>query len=421
MIDDFIQKYLETWGVSKWVADIGSWVIMVLAIALICFLTNFIAKKFLLKIVRFAIKKTKTKWDDKLVERKVFHRLSQFAPAIIIFFSASIFSPYEDTIHRIAIIYMVLAGLLVLNAFFNAVIDIYQTVDISRERPIKGYIQLVKIIVYIVGAIYIISVIIGQSPWGLITGLGAMTAVIMLVFKDSILGFVASIQLSAYDIVRKGDWITMPKYGVDGDVVDVSLNTIKIQNFDKTIVTIPTYMLIQDSVQNWRGMGESGGRRIKRNINIDMNSIRFCDEDMLKRFEKFDVLTNYINTKTKEVKNYNNENNIDTSEWINGRRLTNVGTYRAYIVEYLKRHPKIHKNDFTFLIRHLQPAEMGLPIQLYIFTNDTNWVNYEGIQADIFDHLLAVLHEFDLRVFQNPSGGDVQSLAGAIKGGIQRL
>jgi len=231
----------------------------------------------------------------------------------------------------------------------------------------------------------------------------------MLVFKDSILGFVASIQLASNNMICLGDWIEMPKYGADGDVIDISLNTVKVQNWDKTVSTIPTYAFISDAFKHWRGMSESGGRRIKRSINIDMNSVRFCDEAMIARFKKFQYLTGYIQEKIKELSEFNRVGNIDESEVVNGRRLTNIGTFRAYVKEYLHHHPKIHK-DMTFLIRHLQPNENGLPIEIYVFSNDQAWANYEAIQADIFDHILSVIPEFSLRVFQNPTGSDFKKL-----------
>ena len=245
---------------------------------------------------------------------------------------------------------------------------------------------------------------------GILTGLGAMTAVLILVFKDSILGFVASMQLSMNDMVRIGDWIEMPKFGADGDVIDVTLHTVKVQNWDKTITTIPSYALISDSFKNWRGMSESGGRRIKRAVNIDVNSIRFCDEAMLHRFEKNNLLKGYLQTKQSELTEYNTKHGNDPQDLINARHLTNVGTFRAYMVEYLKNHPNIHQN-MTFLVRQLPPGEHGLPIELYVFSNDQDWVNYEGIQSDIFDHLLAIAPQFGLRIFQRPSGADLEALA----------
>ncbi|MFW5886783.1 MAG: mechanosensitive ion channel family protein, partial [Bacteroidota bacterium] len=240
-------------------------------------------------------------------------------------------------------------------------------------------------------------------------GMGALAAVLMLVFKDSILGLVAGIQISAYDMVRIGDWIEMPSHNADGDVIDISLNTVKVQNWDKTITTIPTYALVSESFYNWRGMQEAGGRRIKRNISIDMKSVKFCTKEMLEKFKKIQYLKSYIEDKEKELLEFNKKNNVDEYILVNGRRLTNIGVFRKYLEAYLRNHPHIHKN-MTFLVRHLQPTDRGIPVEIYVFANDTVWANYEGIQADIFDHVLAVIPEFGLRVFQSPSGDDFQKM-----------
>jgi len=400
---------LENWlvenGISVVIAGYLSWLVIALAMILLAFISNYIAKKFLLTGVRYFVKKSRTTWDDVLVERKVFTRLSHLAPALVIYFSAPLFSPIESILLRFSMIYMIVVGVLVINSFLDSVVDIYRSFEISKQRPIKGYIQIIKIILFVFIGIIAVSTLMDRSPWLLLSGLGAMTAVILLIFKDSILGLVASVQLSSNDMVRIGDWIEMPKYGADGDVIDVSLNTIKIQNWDKTISTIPAYYLVSDSFKNWRGMSESGGRRIKRSVNIDMSSIKFCNDEMLARFEKFQLISEYIKEKKKEISEYNKKHDIDTSELVNGRNLTNIGTFRAYIVAYLHNHPKIHQS-MTFLIRQLSPNDKGLPLEIYVFCNDQEWANYEAIQADIFDHILAVAPRFDLRIFQNPTGSD---------------
>jgi miniconductance mechanosensitive channel len=260
--------------------------------------------------------------------------------------------------------------------------------------------------------VLVIALLFKQSPFGILGGLGAMTAVLILVFKDTILGLVASFQISTTDMVRIGDWIEMPKYGADGDVIDVSLHTIKIQNWNKTISTIPTYALISDTFKNWRGMSDSGGRRIKRAVNIDITSIKFCTEEMIKRFSKFQYISEHVEKKKKELAEFNEVNRFDISELVNGRHMTNIGTFRAYLEEYLRNHPKIHQ-DMTFLVRQLPPGEHGLPIEIYVFSNDQRWAQYEAIQADIFDHILAVLPMFDLRAFQSPTGHDFKGLGAA--------
>ena len=260
----------------------------------------------------------------------------------------------------------------------------------------------------IFGIIVVIAVLTGNSPVYLLSGLGALTAVLILVFKDTILSLVSSVQISSNDLFKVGDWVEAPQFGADGDVIDIALHSVKIQNWDKTISVIPTNKLIDSSFKNWRGMAESGGRRIKRSINIDMSSIKFCTNEMIDRYSKYNVIANYIKVKLEEVQRFNIENNITDESLINGRSLTNIGTFRAYIEGYLRNHNKIH-DEMTFLVRQLSPSANGLPIEIYVFSNDTDWLNYEKIQADIFDHLLAVVSEFELKVFQNPSGSDFKS------------
>ncbi len=412
-MQETVQKWVISMGVAENTAELITWIVLALGIITLAYVCHFIARKFLLAGVRYMVKKTQTEWDDYLLKRKFFSRLSHLAPALVIYLTAYLFPSVQEMLQRISMVYMILAGLLAVNGLLTAATDIYSTFEISRQRPIKGYVQVVKIILAVAIAIIAVSTLMDKSPWILLSGLGAMTAVLLLVFKDSILGLVAGIQLSANDMVRIGDWIEMPRYGADGDVIDVSLNTVKVQNFDKTITTIPAYSLISDSFKNWRGMNESEGRRIKRAIHIDMASIRFCTPEMLDDFERFQLLTDYLKAKRLEVSEYNREIGTDTSRLINGRNLTNVGTFRAYLEAYLRAHPKIH-TEMTFLVRQLPPSDNGLPIEIYVFSNDQNWIRYEAIQADIFDHLLAVVPEFGLRLFQRPTGADIQHLAGTL-------
>ena len=304
---------------------------------------------------------------------------------------------------------MALSGLLVINAFLSALSDIYEKTKYSERMHIKSYIQITKLIVNILGVVVIVAILIDKNVAWLLSGLGAMTAVLLLIFKDTILSLVASLQISSNDLFKIGDWIEAPQFGADGDVIDIALHAVKIQNWDKTISIIPTHKLIDSAFRNWRGMSESGGRRIKRSLFIDMNSIQLCTEELLEKFTHFELLNDYIEQKTKEVADHNTSNSINTAELINGRRLTNVGTFRAYIEAYLRNNSKIHP-EMTFLIRQLEPTARGLPIQIYVFTNDTDWVRYEGIQADIFDHLLAIIPEFRLKVFQSPTGKDFGKL-----------
>lgn len=408
---EFIMNWFTGYGVDKSTVQFLSKAILVLFIGLLSVVAKFITEKVVLRVLSHLIYKNKFKWDKVMLEHKVFHKLSQIVPAIIIYSSATLFSaPISTVIERFSSAYIVLVGISFVDALFNSMDDIYRTYEVSKNKPIKGYLQLGKIIVYILGGIVIIATIVGQSPLLLLSGIGALTAVLLLVFKDSLLGLVAGIQLSSNDMIRLGDWIEMPKYGANGDVIDISLNTVKVENFDMTITTIPAYALVSDSFINWRGMTQSGGRRINRSIYIDTTSITFCTDEMLDEFEKIRELTHYISDKRKEIALCNLGDNIDTSCLTNGRRLTNIGTYRAYIRIYLKSHPGIHK-EMLQIVRQLPPGEHGLPLDIYVFTNDTDWANYETIQADIFDHLLAVVPQFGLRVFQSPSGYDIRRLA----------
>ena len=391
-------------------ALVGVWVLFLSAIA------NFLVKKFALSTLKYIISKTRTTWDDAIVEHKVLDRFAHLAPAVVVynlahwpFTNLSDPTDYIALVHDAVLIYVILINFFVIDAFLNAALDILNRYEISRKIPAKGFAQVIKIIVAMVSGILIFSILLDKNPTVFLSGLGAMTAVILLIFKDTILGLVAGIQLSANKMVAVGDWIEMPKYGADGDVIDVALTTVKVQNWDKTITTIPAYALISDSFKNWRGMQESGGRRIKRAIHIDMQTVKFCTEDMLTRFAKIQYISQYIQKKKDELARHNTEQKVDNSSLANGRRMTNLGTFRAYITAYLKNHPKIHQ-DMTFLVRQLAPTEHGVPIEIYVFSNDIIWANYEGIQADIFDHILAVIPEFDLRVFQEPSGNDFRAL-----------
>ncbi|MCH7517786.1 MAG: mechanosensitive ion channel [Candidatus Dadabacteria bacterium] len=411
-------EQLEIWfsvelGLQQKVGPIVMDLIILVVLLVLAFIANYLAKRFILKLVEHFASKSSTKWDDVLVKRKFFRRLSHFAPALIIYLMSSVFFENDTAIlvtRRIAEIYMLFVAIITIDAFLSSVVDIYHSYDTSRKVPVRIIVQVAKILLYAVVGIVILSTVIGKSPAFFIGGLGAMAAVLMLIFKDSILGLTAGIQLSANKMVRVGDWIEMPKYGADGDIIDISLTTVKVQNWDKTIITIPTFALVSEGVKNWRGMSESGGRRIKRSIYIDMTSVKFCTEEMTEKFSKIKYLSDYIQNKEKELSEFNSQKNIDDSVLVNGRRMTNIGTFRAYLVSYLKDHPKINKN-LTFLVRQLDPGPNGLPIEIYVFSSDQVWANYEAIQSDIFDHILAVIPEFELKVFQNPTGADFQNLA----------
>ncbi|SMG48601.1 mechanosensitive ion channel family protein [Paenibacillus aquistagni] len=406
---DFIKHQLDGYGMSEQTVFYLSNIIMVVLISVVCILATIITKKIVLRMIIHLVQNNKYTWDNIIVEKKLFHKLSHLVPAIIIYYSAYVFPSVRGLIEKAALTYMIVVMISALNALLNAMEAIYRTFEVSKIRPIKGYIQVAKIALYIIGGIVVISNLIGQNPLIILSGLGALSAVLMLVFKDSILGLVAGVQLSSNDMVRVGDWIEMPKYNADGNVIDITLNTVKVMNFDKTITMIPSYALISDSFKNWRGMQASGGRRIKRSVYIDTSSISFCTEDMIAAFEKIHYLTDYMTTKVDEINEYNMERHIDTDSKVNGRQLTNIGVFRIYILQYLRNHPKIHK-DMTLIVRQLASGDNGLPLEIYAFSNDTDWEAYEAIQADIFDHIFAVASTFGLRVFQNPTGHDIARL-----------
>jgi miniconductance mechanosensitive channel len=374
---------------------------------------NLIAKRILVGTVRAFAKRSSVTWDDALVTHNVVGRLVQVVPALIVFvgvpFVPGLPEGGAQLIRNVAMGYMVLMLTLAVTAMLSAANTIYAASPLARERPLKGFVQLVQIVVWILGGVLIIAAVLDRSPLLLLSGFGAMTAISLLVFKDTVLSLVASVQLTAQDMVRIGDWIEMPQFGADGDVVDVQLHTVKVQNWDKTITTIPTHRLITDSFKNWRGMSQSGGRRIKRAIFIDVSSIRFQTQDEVDYFMRFALLKDYIRNKEQELTDYNAGLATEVDADINKRRLTNVGTFRAYAYNYLKNHQRIHK-EMTLIVRQLAPGPEGLPLEIYCFTNTTEWAAYEDIQSDIFDHLLAIVPEFGLRLYQKPAGSDLASL-----------
>jgi len=343
----------------------------------------------------------------------VFDRLALLAPSLVIFklipVALTNYPALASFVEIATAIYFVLVLTLVIDSFINSLIDIYRSFPISRQVPIQSFGQVAKLLTYFFAIITVISLIIGESPLKLFAGLGAMTAVLMLVFKDPILGFVAGIQLSYNKMVGIGDWVEIPQHKADGDILEIGLTTVKVRNFDHTITTVPTQSLISESFKNWRGMQESGGRRIKRAIYLDVNSISFCDEERLNRYSKIEFIKEYLVSKTDELDKHNAKVPY-TESLANGRRITNIGTFRAYVLAYLKNHPQIHQG-LTVLVRQLAPTDAGLPLEIYAFSSEKNWAKYEAVQADIFDHLIAVAQEFDLRVFQKPSGTDLRNLS----------
>jgi len=400
-------------GMNDGLAFYAARAVAVIVMLFLAATADFIAKRFILSTLTRIISRSKTKWDDAILRQRALNRLAHMAPALVIYVLTPI--ALEGLDFAIALIksalhiYMLFMLMLVLDSLLNAFEVIYQGFRAAREIPIKGFIQVLKLVLYFLTTIFIISILLDKTPVYLLSGLGALAAVMMLIFRDALLGFVAGIQLAANKMVSVGDWIEMPGYGADGDVLEVALTTVKVQNWDKTITTIPTYALISESFKNWRGMSESGGRRIKRSVNIDISSIKFCDEEMLDRFSKIQYISQYIEKTKKETQAFNQSAKVDNTSLVNGRRMTNIGTFRAYVKSYLQNHPDINMN-MTFLVRQLPPSENGLPIEIYVFSKDTVWANYEAIQADIFDHILAVVPEFDLRVYQNPTGADFRML-----------
>ncbi len=368
-----------------------------------------ITHKVLITLIRRVVTKTKTEFDDILLSEKILRKISYILPIIFVRQFTFFKSDLDITLGNILEALVALFVILIVNTVLDSFVEIVSKFEKFKDRPLKSYAQVVKIIIVIIGAIMIFGIITGQSFWSLFAGLGAISAVLLLVFKDTIMAFVASIQIASYDLVKVGDWIEIPSLGVDGDVMDMALHTIKVRNFDKTITTVPTNKLIEQSFKNWRGMQNTGARRIKRSIHIDVSSVKFLSNEMLKRFEKFQLISAYLQDKNNELENDNKENNVDTSELINGRRLTNVGVFREYLKAYLHNRSDINEN-LTFLIRQLNPGAEGLPIQIYVFANTTAWVKYEEIQSDIFDHIMAVVSEFELKVFQNPTGNDFGKL-----------
>lgn len=417
-IFESITRHLKDWliqagmsdNISKVIADYSGF-ILVIAFALIIY---WISRFIIVRWVHRMAAKTSSNWDDIFVERKVFKRLTYLIPAVIIHAGTQYVIPdYPNTMKVVQTLinaYIVTVATIVASSVLDASHDIYSSYEIAKSRPIKGFIQVAKIFLYVIYAIVMITVIFLRSKgFGWIAGLGAFSAILLLIFKDPILGFVGGIQLATNDMLRIGDWIEMPKYNADGTVIDIAITTVKVQNWDKTITTIPTYFLVSDSYKNWRGMEESGARRIRRHILIDLHSIKFCTPEMLERFSKYQYVAEYVKSTQAELEAYNKEQDLDPDIMINGRRQTNVGVFRAYLTAYLKNNPYI-RQDLTLMVRQLQPNETGLPLEIYAFSKEQAWERIEAIQADIFDHVLAGITYFDLRLFQSPTGSDFRAI-----------
>lgn len=411
MTPEFIRSLLESAQIPAGIAELLSLLGATLFLLVLALLANFIAKRFIALIAHPVIAKTTIRWDDLLIEHNVLIRFSHIVPAAIVHFvGPTLFREYPDltaVFNQLVNLYLIVIVLLVIDAALNFFRALWERSPAGQRYPAKSFVQAAKLVINLIGLIFIISTLFGSPPFVLFSSLGAATAILLLIFKDAILGLVAGFQLSINNMVMVGDWIEMPARAADGDVIDVSLTTVKVENWDKTITTIPTYALISDSFKNWRGMQDTGGRRVKRAFHIDLRTLRFADEAQLEKFKRIRLLRPYLEAKLDEIQKYNEEVGDQISELINGRRLTNVGTFRAYCVAYLRQHPKV-RQDLTLLVRQLAPGANGLPIEIYFFCNDTNWANYEDVQSDVFDHLLSILPEFGLSAFQSPSGADLE-------------
>ena len=406
-------QFVQQLGLTNYSTYILNSLILTIACCIILYGVDFILRKVFLLLLTDIIKKSKTQLDDLLIHNKVLQYLTHVIPFLIAKTAIPlIFTGFPNWIKsalKITDVLLIITICILFKNILKAFRDLLRTKSAFADKPLDSYIQVANIIIYFISGILIYSVTTGDSPKSFLVSLGAASAVLMLVFKDTILGFVASIQVSTNDMVRVGDWIEMTKYGADGHVIQINLNTVKVQNFDKTITTIPTYALISDSFKNYRGMQNAGGRRIKRAINLKISSIRFLEEDEIEKLKQIEILKPYIENRTKEINDFNNSISFDDSVKVNGRRMTNIGLYREYIKQYTSRNPNIHK-DYHFIVRQMQATEYGLPIELFMFTTTTVWGEYENIIGDIFDHLFAVVPYFNLEIFELPASDDLRHL-----------
>ena len=407
---DYIKEILLSYGFQTRMAIHGAAVISFAILGIFSLIVFLIARKISIRILGRIVLRTKGIWDDTLFNHRVFHALSHMIPAIIIYTSAGFAGDdltwFPAVVKGVAHIYLAVILMTAFIRFLNAAQEIYNAYPYSKDRPIKGYIQLMKILTYFFGSIFIVAVLVNQNPASLFAGLGAMAAVLMLVFRDAIMGFVASIQLAANNMVKHGDWITLPKYNIDGTVHDITLTTVKIQNWDKTITTIPTYSLVSEPVINWAGMIESGGRRIQRSVSIDITTIRLCDEPLLDRIHKLPMFNEFLTADSINPDDYQDDLNVGALKMSLFNTPTNISMFKKYLEGYISVHPGIHEH-MTRIVRFLQSTEKGLPVEVVVFSKAQQSTLYEALQAELFDHIFAVLPEFGLRAFQNPSGNSV--------------
>ncbi|WP_438864816.1 mechanosensitive ion channel family protein [Neptunicella sp.] len=405
-ISQWIVNLLDYVGVSGETGSTNYLIAAIVCLVFAAWIGYAIASFVLRNIVSRWVDHSKNDWDDELHKHGFFRRFSHMVPAIIVYLCAPLLIVDKPLLlailTKVSLIYILLAAILAANAILDTVSDVYNASALARKAPITGFVQVVKLLLAIIAILLVVANLLDKSPLLLLSGLGAVTAVLLLVFRDAILGFVAGIQIAANRMVTNGDWIEMSKYGADGNVLEVGLTTVKVQNWDNTITTIPTYALISESIRNWRGMQESQGRRIKRSIYIDIKSIRFCDAERLEKFKKVRYIKQYIQDKIEQLSAYNKDNDITEEDLLNSRRLTNIGTFRAYMEHYLRQHPQINQ-DMTLMVRQLAPTELGVPLEIYCFSSNKNWIEYEGIQSDLFDHFLAMLPLFELRAYQRIS------------------
>lgn len=423
-----LSDWLETWGLTGAFGQFLHLAILLAMLFLVGFAIDRLSRILLRLFIHRLVKRTDNPYDDILLEKGVFRRVAHFVPAVVVYYMLphiingvyfvdtaepdKVLKAIVTLSQRATSIYMIIVGASVVMTSLKALNEIYTHLDVSGRVPIRGYIQVVQFLIVLIAAIWILSEVFGFQLKGFFTGLGAFMAVLVIVFRDTLLGLMASIQLSVNKMVRIGDWVTIPSRNADGTVLDITVNTVKVENWDKTITTMPTYSLVSESVQNWRGMEESDGRRIKRFVNIDMGTVHICSDELLDRLEKIHLISDYIREKRVELAEMNRKvPNADQSV-ANGIRLTNLGVFRKYLECFLKEHPDI-QHGMTTMVRQLQPTDRGIPIEIYGFTSEKSWEIYENVQSDIFDHVLAVIPEFELRVFQNPTGADFKQLAKA--------
>ncbi len=408
---DTINLWLDTHPLMKEVAGC-------ITLFFLAFIFYFIVRYIVRRVVHRIVERTAFQWDDVLLRQGVIDWAAKMVPPFVVSYGASFVPDIHpgllQLLERSASAVTILAATLMVNALLRSANELYSMRPDAKARPIKGYVQIVQIFVFVMGFILIIAALLNKSPWYFLSGIGALTAVLLLVFKDTILSLVASVQLTSNDMLRVGDWIEMPSAGADGDVIDIALHTVKVQNWNKTITTIPTYSLISNGFKNWRSMPESGGRRIKRYVHLDCSSVRHLTPEEEDRFSAYELLQDYMARKKKEIEAYNASKAGREQVRPLVRRLTNLGTLRAYMSAYLEQHPEIN-HDMTCMVRQLQPTPQGVPLEIYCFTKRTEWDIYEGIQADIFDHILAVIPEFGLRVFQETSGADLTKAAQVLR------